>query len=133
MNFIEWKSSYNTDIEVIDNQHRHLVDLINELALAKEENRDAEIHAKILKELVDYTIYHFKDEEDLMVKIDFPRYTEHQAQHKGLINQIVQILNSYKEGHTDITDKLLIILNSWLIKHIVKMDKNIGTYYNSKK
>lgn len=132
MIFIQWKSSYCINIDIIDIQHKHLVDLINELAEAKQKQKDSEIHSKVLKELVDYTMLHFKDEEEYMQKIGYPHILEHKAQHKILIRQIVDILQKYKNGQTQITDRLLDILNNWLIKHILKQDKDIGTFVNSR-
>ena len=132
MNYIQWLNDYNIGIPEIDAQHRHLAELINELAQAQKDKKDASIHGKVLTELVNYTRIHFRDEEALMKKIDFPQLHEHEAQHKVLINQVVDILNTYKHGHTDITDKVLEILNHWLIKHILKQDKEIANYMENR-
>ena len=128
MHFIKWHDDYNINIPNIDSQHRRLIDLINELAQAKEDKKDSQIHGKILTELVAYTQTHFKEEEDFMKEINYPGLQEHEAQHKILINQVIDVLQNYKRGYTDISDKVLYILNSWLINHILKRDKEIAKF-----
>jgi hemerythrin len=130
MSYIKWSEEYNINIPKIDSQHRRLIDLINELTQAKTEKKDAQIHGKILTELVEYTQIHFKEEEDFMNEIEYPNTKDHEALHKLLINQVIEVLQNYKQGYTDITDKVLYILNSWLIKHILKEDQAISKYYN---
>ena len=67
-NFITWDSSYEVGIEIVDKQHRHLVDLTNELYNACIGERD-ELDQKfkdVMKELVEYVMVHFRDEEKIM-------------------------------------------------------------------
>lgn len=61
---ILWTDDLNTGIDVIDRQHRRIVDYINDLELAKAK-QDREAVGKVLDELVDYTLSHFAFEESL--------------------------------------------------------------------
>lgn len=66
--FVSWDVSYDVGVPSVDKQHRHLVDLINSLYNACLGER-AELEATfrdVMKELVDYVMIHFKDEEAIM-------------------------------------------------------------------
>ncbi len=115
-------------VPYLDDQHKHLASLINKLAEAKASNQDHELHSGILRELVAYTQIHFKDEEEYMKKIAYPQLHEHQKQHQILVKEVIEILQDYKGGQTDITDRVLEILHNWLIKHILRHDHEISKY-----
>jgi len=128
MKLINWSKSYDMNVPYLDDQHKHLASLINKLADAKAHNQDQELHASILREVVAYTQIHFRDEEEYMKKIAYPHFHEHQKQHQILIKEVIEILQDYKSGKTDITDRVLDILNNWLIKHILRHDHEITKY-----
>ena len=62
--FIEWDSKYDVGVEAVDKQHRHLVDLMNDLydACIGERLELDQKFKDVMKELVDYVMVHFKDE-----------------------------------------------------------------------
>lgn len=72
MPHIEWLKKYETTIDIIDEQHKGLVDLINNLRIANEENRGKEILRETIFKLVEYTKIHFNDEEKHMQKNYYP-------------------------------------------------------------
>ncbi len=128
---IAWKKQYNTGIESVDNQHKKLVEMINSLEEAKgKENKDKIVH-DIFYNLIDYTKYHFSEEEKLMGRMGYPHLNEHKAQHKVLVKQIVEILENLKEKKFDIGEKLNQMLYNWLIKHILDHDKQYVDYKKS--
>ena len=86
-NFITWDSSYEVGIEIVDKQHRHLVDLTNELYNACIGERD-ELDQKfkdVMKELVEYVMVHFRDEEKIMEGIRYPKFKEHKQKHEDFV------------------------------------------------
>ncbi len=130
MKRIEWKNDYNINIPAIDAQHRRLVELFNELAEAKQNNRDTEKHSRILGQLVGYTRNHFAYEENFMKTINYPLLKEHLDLHKELIEQVVKLLEDYKRGDTSITDKILEIVVNWFVRHILVEDRKIVAYFS---
>lgn len=126
---IKWKREYNLGIKSIDNQHRHLVDLINKLEESKDQENESKVVHDIFYELVDYTKYHFKEEEVLLHSFQFDEVYEHEAQHKVLIKQIVEMLNLLKNGELEIGEKLTSVLKNWLIKHVLHHDKIFAKHY----
>ena len=82
--FVSWDVSYDVGVPSVDKQHRHLVDLINSLYNACLGER-AELEATfrdVMKELVDYVMIHFKDEEAIMEQINYPGLKEHRQKHE---------------------------------------------------
>lgn len=119
---IEWKSIWETGITEIDDQHKHLVEIINHLLTAMEEHKESEEFAKIMADLIEYTQTHFKSEEEYFEKHNYCGINEHKAQHKVLVKQIIHILNDVKHGKTNVPQELLGILKNWLIKHVQNYD-----------
>jgi hemerythrin len=128
MKEIEWRKHYEIGLKEVDDQHKHLVEILNEMIRAKNEDRINEVLGKILKELVDYTNYHFSSEEKYMMKYGYPGTTEHKAQHKMLVKQLVKILEELKSGKMQVGDKLFGILQHWLIRHVLDHDKKFGYF-----
>ena len=71
--FIEWSPLYDTKHKIIDEQHRELVNIINDLYLSTIDNKSNKNEAfiKAAKRCIDYTDYHFKTEEKIMDIINY--------------------------------------------------------------
>ncbi len=128
---IDWLNVYNTGITKIDEQHKKLVKMINDLELAKGKENESQILREVFYQLVDYTHYHFAQEEMLMNEAEYPRITAHKQKHKDLIDQIVLMLESLKSGELVLGEKLMTMLKDWLITHILGYDKEFGLYYKT--
>lgn len=117
---LTWTSDLSTGIDVIDNQHKRIVDYINMLESAKQkENRPAVAH--VLNQLIDYTCSHFAFEESLQEVAGYEYAKPHKAVHAVFIKRI----ESYQEKHNageDVAEKLLTMLGTWLVHHIKRDD-----------
>ncbi len=121
MAHIQWTSDLDTNIQVIDNQHRRIVDYINQLDDVNESKNPAEIE-QVLNDLVDYTLSHFAFEESLMEEAGYPFINGHKRVHELFVKRVSDFQQRFKMGE-DISRELLIVLKSWLINHI-KSDDN---------
>lgn len=65
MTYLKWTEDLDTGIEVIDKQHRRLVEYLNELNTAINAGDKAGVN-HVLEELIDYTLSHFSFEEELI-------------------------------------------------------------------
>ncbi len=133
MGQIKWQPQYEIGIKEVDSQHEHLVEVINKVLDANAQNKLNEYFGEAIKELVDYTHYHFNSEESFTKKIGYPNLFEHKAQHKLLIKQLIKILEDLKAGKQEIANKLPSILKKWIIKHVFYHDRLIGLYYKEEK
>ncbi len=128
MKTIEWNDSYKTGIETIDNQHKGLFDLINQLSKELDENQEKKILEKTIEKLFDYTKYHFSTEEYLMRKANYERYDEHKKAHDLFSNKVKEFIIAYSEGKENLTEDIIVFLIDWISNHILKVDKEYISY-----
>lgn len=122
MAHIEWSDDLNTDIDVIDSQHRRIVDYINNLEDVKGLN-DRAVEERVLNELVDYTLSHFAFEESLMEDSGYGYINGHKRVHQLFVKRVSDFMQRFKLGE-DITEELLIVLKAWLVNHIRSDDND---------
>ncbi|MGR8932536.1 MAG: bacteriohemerythrin [Gammaproteobacteria bacterium] len=128
MNILTWNDQLILGIESVDRQHKQLVDLINQLDEAVALGSDKQTINGIVKALVDYTIYHFRHEEELMQKTGYKdeKLDEHVGEHLEFVDKIKQIQNDIQHDTTTITKDLLDFLVDWMCNHILKTDKHMA-------
>lgn len=113
---LTWSSDLDTGITVIDNQHKRIVEYINQLNHAIE-SADREEIAEVLEELVDYTLSHFAFEEELMQKAEYPFTNAHKKVHKLFVKRVADFQQRFELGE-DIGRQLHTVLKTWLLNHI---------------
>ncbi len=119
--FFVWDSAYDTGIEVIDTQHRKIVDYINQLdnAISCKNSDEIEI---IFKNLFSYCISHFSFEESLMAEHGYEHTEGHRMVHNSFTDRITRYKSDWKQGK-DVSRQLLRDLKVWLISHIQREDQ----------
>lgn len=117
-----WSNSFSVGSSKMDLQHRHIIDLMNELGevLAGGEN-DLEKVDSILQSLINHACDHFKDEEDLMRKCGFPDLDKHILTHKKIVRKILDMQTQFESG-VHVGGKLMNFLSDWLLTHIMEED-----------
>lgn len=121
----EWRNELATNIQIIDEQHKKLLSigaqLYNLLKTVNYNDQYDEI-MDLLHELKDYTIYHFKTEEDLLE--EYGGFRLHKAQHDSFVDKIEETLAmDVDENQKIITNEMLVFIADWTINHIMKTDK----------
>lgn len=126
---------YKTDIALIDDEHKHLFEIIeqtNELIHANllHDKYDEIIH--LLNELKTYTETHFSDEEALMEKISYPGLEAQKKAHSAFVDKLVHIdideLDEIDSHQQTYLFELINYLLNWLSNHILGSDIKIGEY-----
>lgn len=122
MAFMQWTHDLEMGIPVIDNQHKRIIDYINELDDASRTgNMDETNHA--LEGLLDYTITHFEFEEELQEKAGYPFLKAHKRVHEIFMKRVADFRARADSGE-DITQELLGVLKVWLASHIKGDDRD---------
>jgi len=135
---IIWNDDLVTGVDKIDQQHRILVNSINDANARLASNCSAEILDQISRDLLSYALYHFETEEELMEEFGYAEtHAEdadlHLNQHREFSSTVVAVREGIKSGHLISREDLLTFLNGWLINHILKTDKRLGTFIVAKK
>lgn len=124
-----WDTSFATGLDKVDQQHYHLVGLINQFAtlLALNEFSTSDLK-KLYTELDDYTQYHFQEEEIMMqaVGIDSNVYSQHVAAHSFFLQKVSSMYNEISAEEPRSALEFLDFLAHWLIYHIMGMDKSMA-------
>ena len=127
-NYVEWKDEYSVGIDSIDDQHKRLLNLINQLQTAVDHSTGEQFEREALDELVDYTKTHFTYEEGLMRDNDYPEFEPHKAQHEKMFKKVEEVLAEYEEDHDTAMSNAADYLKQWLINHINGTDKEYSSY-----
>lgn len=130
MDYIIWSEMLSVHVPYIDNQHKKLFNLINELYSAlKDYNTEANIFQQ-LNDLIHYTEMHFKDEEDILDLIKLPqaKLKRHKRIHENIIEQMYKLNDQLVRGEEEVLYNLEYFFNSWVIRHILVNDKEYQPY-----
>jgi len=122
-----WNPHLETGIELIDEQHRVLVNLLNRLAQQHVQGAsESEIHT-ILGELANYADYHFTTEEGIWhsALAGDSWLHEHIQSHQRFFAHIVE-LQSGERAFQAVLDDLFSYLTQWLAYHILDNDKRMA-------
>lgn len=126
--YVEWKDDYSVGLDSIDQQHKKLLSLINQLQTAVDYSTGEEFEREALDELVDYTKTHFTYEEGLMKDNDYPDFVSHKAKHDEMIKEVEKVLAEYEEDHDLAMEHGSEFLKVWLINHINGTDKEYSNF-----
>ncbi|MDE6516430.1 MAG: hemerythrin family protein [Acetatifactor sp.] len=126
----EFKEEFLTGIEQIDQEHRRLFEIANELYELKREEFIPDKYDNIrhiLEELRDYTLTHFEHEEAYMKFIGYKKMFTQLSQHNALRETIGNWdLDAIDENQDEAIEEMLRLITDWLVNHILSEDKLIG-------
>lgn len=121
---IIWQSTFNVDIQVIDEQHQHLIEIINRLSTEVETTVGAVELTDFFRELVNYSEYHFQTEEAYFNRYAYPERDQHLAAHASYRQTLETFL--IREGsREEVAKELLAFLGQWWVEHITGTDQTL--------
>ena len=126
--YIVWKESFNTGYKRIDEQHEKFVGMLNNLydINANKDLSNSKIREEfnsVLKDTIDYMVYHFKTEEDIMKAINYKNLAKHSSKHRDFSNKIFDEVKNYTANNYIDIVSLIAYLRYWLLNHILIEDK----------
>ena len=132
MGKIEWDNSLSIGIDLIDEQHKMLIQRLNDISVAIEMSHGVEKIVQTLEFMVDYTDFHFSAEEEHMAKHDYPGLDNQKQQHEEFKGSLKQIVEDFEEeGATQaLATSINVFLFNWLINHIKGVDHKFGEFLN---
>lgn len=126
--WIKWEDRFKTGYKRIDNQHKELINIINDLYEigVNRDITDDQIKKSfnsIIKRTVDYATYHFNYEENIMKAINYSVSKNHINKHRSFSLKIVEEVTKYENGDKLVIKDFIEFLKNWLINHILIEDK----------
>lgn len=128
-----WDQNFVTGLADVDEQHQGLVALFNELsralfaADADPQTDHAPLLHDVFKRLLNYTVYHFTEEEALMEQqgVDARHVQAHKALHRQFVQQVGTMWSS-RTSTASSGDAITSFLTAWLGLHILGIDQSLA-------
>ena len=135
---ITWRDKMSIDNGgIIDQDHKHLIEIINRFGEIAADGLDKEEAAEILYALKFYTQTHFGREEQLQNLVSFPYADAHHHEHANLIKTLESAIQHFKESDGEQQERLhgeiQEMLHDWLINHILSSDLKMRMYVDAMK
>ncbi len=129
---VSWSHGLSVNIREIDEQHKKLVQLLNDLYAAMKAGKGEAVQARLLEELVNYTIHHFENEERYLTKYGYPEFRQHKQEHEALKAKVADFAGKLRQGKVAVSSEILTFLKNWVVNHIKKTDKRYSSFLNQK-
>ncbi|MGA3011944.1 MAG: bacteriohemerythrin [Terracidiphilus sp.] len=133
MPLLEWNESMSVGIKVIDDDHKKLIDMLNELNEGILAGKTSEALEDVIEGLLRYTRYHFAREERLFAQTGYPGGAAHKAEHDLLTRRVSNLQARFETGQSIILSmEAMEFLKNWLTNHIMGSDQEYGPHLNAK-
>ncbi|HYG89130.1 MAG TPA: hemerythrin family protein [Azospirillum sp.] len=130
MSAIAWRRQLSVGQPSIDEDHKHLIEYLNELDAAL--NAGVYLPARVAKtlmKLLEYTQQHFRREEQIMETVRFPKLEDHKRQHQKAVKAISDLSNVFAREPTRANgERIYAFTADWLVTHIIMEDTRIAPY-----
>jgi hemerythrin len=133
MSLMSWNANMSVGVPSVDEQHKKLVDMLNELYDGIQTKQTRETLGKVLDGLISYTVSHFRHEEQFFARTNYPDAPAHIKEHRDLTRQVLDVQKRHKAGETGtLSMEVMNFLKRWLIDHIQGSDKKYSPHMSSK-
>lgn len=133
MDKIEWKPEFSVGVAEIDEQHQKLYAIIDELQNAHRKSLDYKAILAILSQLVDYSDYHFRTEDNYMIEKSYPLFSSHRKEHLAYIKRTGEFITALEKDEATLSEDILKFLCEWWQNHIINSDLKYARYVRSQK
>jgi hemerythrin len=126
MTLLNWDNKYTISNIQLDNHHKRLFSVFNRLYDISMDDVRASSFETVLDELISYSNYHFKAEEQYMHEIGYNDIERHASLHKYFTSRLNDIKEREKRDNTELCRELIYFLGNWLKHHVLEEDKRIA-------
>jgi len=128
-----WKEVYSVGVPELDQQHQHLLGIINRLIQEQRDTFNPEQFSTAINDLTHYAYTHFAAEERLMEKGDFPNIKTHVLDHVDFIMKMLGLALKAEQGSNEDRKELLRYLRDWYAGHVLGIDREYIPYVTNEK
>ncbi len=131
MGLITWSDELSVQVEVIDKQHKNWIGIFNKMHESMLSDNYKAFNAKMeeyVREMIDYTDFHFLFEEEYMKSINYPGLNEHMRKHKKIKDILGEAARDILTGKMTLKSNFLNMTRNWLLDHIMIEDKKYCIY-----
>lgn len=128
MEKIKWDDSLSVNNSIIDNQHKELFELTNELILNCKSDINSPLVGETLRDLLKYAKKHFKEEEKFLKELDYPKLEEHKKMHIDFIFKVAMFSKDVMDGKSSTAEEMIKFLVDWVVNHTSNADQDYKNY-----
>jgi hemerythrin len=128
---IAWTEEMRVGVELVDNQHKRLIELINSVENSLKLGQGRAIQGNLLRALAEYAKFHFSDEEALMQRIGYPELELQKEQHASFIWKVLEFNDGFLKHDALLGVEMMSYLKDWTVTHILQSDGRIGRFLES--
>jgi hemerythrin-like metal-binding protein len=129
MAFITWNKDLSVKIDSIDDQHKKLIELINDFYENIKNRSNNESISKLLRGMNQYTVEHFDIEEELMKKYGYPDLTVHKKEHDKFVTKVTELEEKFNSGKVIVSFEITSFLKDWWKNHIQVVDQKYSDFF----
>lgn len=118
-----WDEKYSVGVVLLDNQHKRMFEVINELLDSINNNSTEEHLSHIIESLIEYKKFHFETEENYFKEFNYDGAEEHILKHKEFNSKLTALKEKYPNPTVDFAFDLVDFLEDWLIEHLMVVDQ----------
>jgi hemerythrin len=128
---VTWSASYSVGIKIIDDQHKGLLDFVNDLFNHSSGNEREELlyFKEVIHTVIDYIKQHFSTEEKLLTGINYPHFVDHKKAHDEMTLEVIKSAKDFELGKRLVLERFAYYLKDWILTHIAVMDKQYVSYF----
>ena len=126
---IPWEKKFEVGNPGIDREHQIFLELIRKVAQALDRQEPKDWCVRLLREVEKFVDFHFFSEENLMLRVGYPGYIEHQKKHAELLLALQERMNAYASDRIDL-EAIVVFLFDWFVMHTSQVDKKLGKFLN---
>ncbi len=127
-----WNETYSVDVRELDDQHKSLIHMINEMHYAMNNDKGQEAISSIVEQMFDYMELHFTFEEGLLRQYGYLGLQAHQQKHEEFRSKARDLRERNSKGEFVLSFEIVQFLSDWLQTHIMVTDKKYSAFFVKK-
>jgi len=125
MSLLEWKPEYSVGIASMDDEHREMIDLINNVYAKLGTSPDPDDIEHCLENIYRAISLHFALEERIMREHSYAEYEEHKEDHEDLLDEIRDLMDEFIVDRNAGARLLEKRLSDWFAQHFASFDARL--------
>ncbi len=129
---VEFTQPMETGIDEMDEQHKRIIDMANDIYKAFETNQNQKQIKELLRTFVDYSAWHFSNEERYFVEFEFENQEIHKKSHNTFTSKVQDFVKKFERGRVQAYHDIMIFVKNWLETHFTTEDQQYAELFKSK-
>jgi len=126
---INWNDSFSVKVSEIDQQHKTLIAMVNELHDAMKVGKGRDVLGSIVENLIRYTSTHFALEEKYFAQYGYPEMDSHMKEHASFVQKVSEFQEGFKGRNLTLSVEVMKFLSDWLQSHILGSDMKYSQFF----